>query len=74
MARKLFINRKCPCCGNIVDDIPDRELKVNPGAYNVEFVCTHIGRKQYFHTSCWNKMIEVQRQNQGTDGGWKIGF
>lgn len=62
MARRLVISTICPLCGNKVEEVPDRVLKQNPHHKNAEFVVTNTGRKQYIHTSCWNKMIEKQKK------------
>lgn len=65
MARqKLIVRNKCPICGDYVDIVPDNILKKQPGYGNAEFVVTHTGYKQYFHSSCWRDMIEQQKQNK----------
>ena len=62
--RRIIINRRCWICGDLVDKVPDKELMMQPHPYNAEFVVTHLGRKQYFHTKCWYGMIEEQKQNR----------
>ena len=61
MARKLIMNHKCPFCGYMVGEIPDHVIRQHPHEYNVEFVLTKKGMKQYFHTKCWNVMIEERK-------------
>ena len=64
MARRIIIDHRCWICGDYVDKIPDKELMVYPHAHNAEFVVTHLGRKQYFHSKCWYGMIEEQKQHR----------
>lgn len=52
---------KCPLCGNYVELVPDKELLKDPERHNAEFVVTHSGHKQYFHSTCWNEMIKKQK-------------
>lgn len=61
MAQRLFINNTCPLCGDYVEIVPDHILKKKPHYHNVEFVVTHAGYKQYFHSSCWYDMIKEKR-------------
>ena len=66
MARqKLIVRNTCPFCGNYVDIVPDNILMKKPGFNNTEFVVTHTGYKQYFHSSCWSEMIERQKERNG---------
>lgn len=63
MARqRLIIRTRCLLCGSQVDLVPDGVLKKDPQSYNTEYVITHTGYKQYIHTSCWNRMIEEQKE------------
>ena len=64
MARRLIINRQCSICGKEVDVVPDSTLRENPHRDNVEYVVTHLGRKQYIHTNCWYGMIEEQKKKR----------
>ena len=67
MARtRLLVVNKCPFCKDFVEEVPDGVLKREPHYNNAEFVVTHSGHKQYIHTSCWNKMIEEQKQGHYT--------
>jgi hypothetical protein len=61
MVRKLIVRNACPICGDYVEIIPDGVLIKNPDDYNVEFVVTHSGYKQYYHSNCWYGMIEEQK-------------
>ena len=61
MARRLIVSTRCWICGDLVDVLPDKVLKEQPHSHNTEFVVTHLGRKQYLHTKCWNEMIEKQK-------------
>ena len=63
MAR-LIVSNQCWICGNSVDIVPDNILRKEPHAHNVEFVVTHLGRKQYFHSKCWYGMIESQKKRE----------
>lgn len=67
MAQRLVINRICPLCGNQVDEVPDHALKRNGDQYDAEFVQTKRGVKQYCHTTCWNAMIQKQRETKATE-------
>lgn len=62
MAQKVIINTRCPFCGDQVDMIPDSILRKNPHEDNVEYVVTRTGYKRYFHTNCWYRMIEEQKE------------
>lgn len=64
MARRIIVDTRCWICGNYVDKVPDKELMMHPHPYNAEFVVTHLGRKQYLHSKCWNEMIEKQKENR----------
>lgn len=64
MARKLVISTRCWICGNEVETVPDSTLREQPHCNNVEYVVTHLGRKQYLHTNCWYGMIEEQKKNR----------
>lgn len=66
MAR-LVINTRCPICGDQVEPVPDGVLKSQPHYNNVEYVVTHLGRKQYIHSSCWYGMIENQKKNKNRE-------
>lgn len=65
MAKRLIVVCKCPICGEMVDQIPDGVLKLNPHHNNCEMVVTRSGYKQYIHTSCWNEMIREKRPYNG---------
>ncbi len=60
--RKIIIRDKCHFCGDYVDILPDKQLKEHPHEFNTEFVVTHSGYKQYFHTKCWYDMINKQKE------------
>jgi uncharacterized protein with PIN domain len=64
MARRLLIRTRCPICGDYVETVPDGVLKAAPDDYNVEYVVTHSGYKQYLHSSCWYGMIEKQKKER----------
>lgn len=57
MAPRVFINNQCPVCKNYVDTIPDVLLKKEGDNYDVEFIVLKRGIKQYYHSTCWHKMI-----------------
>ena len=65
MAKRLIVVCKCSICGEMVDQIPDGVLRLNPHQDNVEMVVTRSGYKQYIHTSCWNEMIREKRPYNG---------
>ena len=65
MGRRLLIIKKCPLCGNEVEQVPDGVLKKNPHHNNAELVVTKTGLKQYIHTSCWYGMIKEKRPYDG---------
>lgn len=64
MARKMIVSTRCWICGNEVETVPDGVLKNQPHYNNVEYVVTHLGRKQYLHTKCWYGMIEEQKKQR----------
>lgn len=63
--RKVMVRDRCFICGNGVEIIPDKTLKDHPHEFNTEFVITHSGYKQYFHTRCWYGMIDEQKHKYG---------
>ena len=65
MAQRLRVIKKCPLCGDEVEQVPDSELKKNPEEYNAELVVTKTGLKQYIHTICWQDMIREKRPYNG---------
>jgi hypothetical protein len=65
MASRLRVVKKCPLCGDEVEQVPDSELKKNPHDYNTEMVVTKTGLKQYIHTICWSDMIREKRPYNG---------
>lgn len=63
MARqKLIVRTICPICSGYVEVVPDNILMKNPGYNDTEFVVTHNGYKQYYHSSCWYGMIKEQKK------------
>lgn len=62
MAKRLIVRTRCPICGESVQEVPDGELRRNPGNHNAEMVVTRTGYKQYIHSSCWYGMIEEQKK------------
>lgn len=62
MRSRMLVKDQCFICGNGVEIIPDKELLKHPHEFNTEFVVTHSGHKQYFHTKCWYGMIENQKK------------
>jgi hypothetical protein len=65
MAQRLRVIKKCPLCGDEVEQVPDSELKKNGDDYNAEMVVTKTGLKQYIHTICWYDMIREKRPYNG---------
>ena len=65
MGKRLIVLKRCPLCGEEVEQIPDGILKKNPHQHNVELVITRTGYKQYIHTSCWDEMIREKRPYNG---------
>lgn len=65
MAQRLRVIKRCPLCGDEVEQVPDSELKKNGDDYNAEMVVTKTGLKQYIHTICWGDMIREGRPYNG---------
>lgn len=54
MSRKIFVNHSCPFCnGHVPEYAPDNDS---------EWLFTKRGLKQYFHTSCYAKMVERNKK------------
>ena len=65
MAKRLIVVRRCPLCGEEVEQVPDGILKQRPHYHNCEMVITRTGFKQYIHSSCWDEMIRERRPYDG---------
>lgn len=56
MSRRIFVNRVCPIC------------KIGVAEYSLdndsEWLLTKRGLKQYFHHSCYDKMIQRQKEEK----------
>lgn len=65
MASKLLVIKRCPLCGDEVEQVPDGELRKNHSEYNTEMVITRTGMKQYIHGNCWSDMIREGRPYDG---------
>lgn len=56
MSRRIFVNRVCPLCKM---NVPEYSLD-----NDAEWLLTKRGLKQYFHHSCYDKMIEQQKEEK----------
>lgn len=54
MSRRMFKNYICPLCNEHVE-----EYSIDN---DTEWLLTKRGLKQYFHHSCYDKMIERQKE------------